>query len=131
RNPTPAMTAEALFCKQMLGIPRNHPQCIEALEYLSKHPPRRDDWNLYYWYYATLAMRAHGGDYWRHWNEMLRDSLVAEQRTQGDLAGRWDPIGPWGAYGGRIYSTALASLCLQVYWRYPSVAPPEVPFEPR
>ncbi|MEX1097323.1 MAG: hypothetical protein WED34_14855 [Planctomycetales bacterium] len=130
-RPTPSMTAEALFCKQMLGISRTNPQCFEALEYLSARPPRRADWNLYYWYYATLAMRSHGGEHWRSWNESLRDVLVAEQRTAGDDAGSWDPIGPWGPYGGRVYTTCLASLCLQVYWRYPSIAPREAPFEPR
>ncbi|MEX0716347.1 MAG: hypothetical protein WD066_07170 [Planctomycetaceae bacterium] len=130
-RPTLSMTAEALFCKQMLGIQRNDPQCLQALDYLSAQPPRRSNWNLYYWYYATLAMRSHGGDYWKEWNEALRDVLVAEQRTQGPHAGSWDPIGPWGPYGGRVYSTCLASLCLQVYWRYPSVAPRETPFGSR
>ena len=35
--------------------------------------------------------------------------------------GSWDPIGPWGQDGGRVYSTAMMAMCLQVYFRYPKV----------
>ena len=24
----------------------------------------------------------------------------------------------WGGYGGRVYTTAMATLCLEVYYRY-------------
>lgn len=117
-QPTPSMTAEALFCKQMLGILRTNPASQEAVEYLLKHPPKRSELNLYYWYYGTLAIYQYGGEPWRVWNESLRDQLIAEQRTSGDEAGSWDPKGPWGPYGGRVYSTALSTLCLEVYYRF-------------
>lgn len=116
--PTPAMTAEALFCKQMLGIKRNNAACTEAVAYLLARPPKRSDWNEYYWYYGTLAMYQYGGPEWTAWNEALRDQLISEQRTVGELAGSWDPRAPWGRYGGRVYSTALATLCLEVYYRF-------------
>ncbi len=117
-RPSPSMTAEALFCKQILGIHRSNDQSIEAVDYLLKHLPKRSEWNLYYWYYGTMSVYQFGGDAWTTWNASIRDELVAAQRTEGDLAGSWDPIGPWGPYGGRIYSTALATLCLEVYYRF-------------
>ena len=80
--------------------------------------PRPSQHNLYYWYYGTLAMYQYGGNPWRQWNEALRDTLIAEQRTRGHLAGSWDPKAPWGAYGGRIFSTAVSTLCLEVYYRF-------------
>ncbi|MEO1995275.1 MAG: hypothetical protein ABGZ17_08365, partial [Planctomycetaceae bacterium] len=55
---------------------------------------------------------------WRTWNERVRDLLIAEQHTSGAQAGSWDPYGRWGSYGGRIYSTALSTLCLEVYYRF-------------
>jgi prenyltransferase beta subunit len=115
---TETMTAEALFCKQMLGIQRSNPACVEAVDYLLQHVPSRSNLNLYYWYYGTLAMYQHGGAAWRTWNERVRDLLIAEQHTSGAQAGSWDPYGRWGSYGGRIYSTALSTLCLEVYYRF-------------
>ena len=112
------MTAEALFCKQMLGIRRTNRSALEAVEYLLKNLPQRSKQDLYYWYYGTLAMYQHGGEPWEQWNEALRDLLVADQRTDGDFAGSWNPRAPWGDYGGRVYSTAISALCLEVYYRF-------------
>jgi hypothetical protein len=116
--PTASMTAEALFCKQMLGISRSSPACTEAVEYLMERPPKRSETNLYYWYYATLAMYQYGGKEWLEWNAAIRDELVATQVTDGELAGSWEPRCVWGPYGGRIYSTAVSTLCLEVYYRF-------------
>lgn len=116
--PSPSMTAEALFCKQMLGLRRENPQSLEAVEYLQVRTPSRREEDLYYWYYGTLAMYQYGGQPWREWNAALRDTLVADQRTTGHAAGSWDPHAPWGAYGGRVFSTALSTLCLEVYYRF-------------
>lgn len=112
--PTPAMTAEALFCKQMLGLKRASDASREAVDYLLARPPRLAEENFYYWYYGTLAMYQFGGEPWQKWNERVRDLLVTEQKPDGS----WAPRGPWGQYGGRIYSTALATLSLEVYYRY-------------
>lgn len=115
---TPAMTAEALFCKQVLGIKRANAQSSEAVAYLLKHLPKQSEQNLYYWYYGTLAMFQYGGKPWDQWNERVRNTLVASQRKEGHAAGSWDPRSPWGDYGGRIYSTVLSTLCLEVYYRF-------------
>ncbi|MFG0240355.1 MAG: prenyltransferase/squalene oxidase repeat-containing protein [Gimesia chilikensis] len=116
--PTSAMTAESLFCKQMLGIRRDNPACREAIQFISDRPPRLSEYNLYYWYYGTLAMYQYGGAPWRDWNEDLRDLLISEQVTRGENAGSWDPRPPWGPYGGRLYSTTISTLCLEVYYRF-------------
>ncbi|VAX38377.1 FIG00928689: hypothetical protein [hydrothermal vent metagenome] len=113
-----SMTAEALFCKQMLGIKRNNSASKEAVAYLMKRLPNRKKYNLYYWYYGTLAMYQYGGKPWKKWNETLRDRLVKDQRLSDQRAGSWDPVGEWGPYGGRLYSTALSTLCLEVYYRF-------------
>ena len=114
----PTMTAEALFCRQMLGYRHSPDAGQEAIDYLMKNLPRRTNYNLYYWYYGTLAMYQHGGKAWSTWNESLRDMLIADQRTDGPNAGSWDPVGAYGLYGGRVYSTAVATLSLEVYYRF-------------
>jgi hypothetical protein len=46
---------------------------------------------------------------------------VRTQRRDGepcDVQGSWDPLDPWGPEGGRVYSTALMTLCLVVDTRY-------------
>lgn len=117
-SPTASMTAEALFCKQMLGMRRDNAASQEAAEYILTRLPRRSQFNEYYWYYGTVAMYQYGGTGWQTWNEAIRDILVSEQQTTGQFAGSWDPISPWAKYGGRIYATALSTLCLEVYYRF-------------
>jgi hypothetical protein len=58
------------------------------------------------------------GKDWQRWNPALQEALLGSQRFDGRYAGSWDPDGQWGAYGGRVYSTALGALCLEVYYRY-------------
>lgn len=115
--PTPAMTAEALFCRQMLGVEDRNAD-DEAVRYLLANRPSRGSLNYYYWYYGTLAMYRRGGQDWEAWNTAARDLIISEQRSSGPEAGSWEPRGVWGPYGGRIYSTAIATLSLEVYYRY-------------
>jgi hypothetical protein len=114
---TPVMTAEALFCQQMLGYPRESLASREAVQYLLRNLPRLSQLNMYYWYYGTLAMYQYGGQPWEDWNSVVRDTLISQQRRDGRFAGSWDPNGPWGRYGGRLYSTAISTMTLEVYYR--------------
>jgi hypothetical protein len=120
-NVTPTMTAEAWVCRQFLGVGGPGRASEEAARYLLAHRPTADSFNLYYWYYGTLAMHQHGGSAWTTWNAMVRDELVRNQARTGHAEGSWDPQLSKGKYdpkGGRIYSTALAALTLEVYYRY-------------
>ena len=81
---------------------------------VARHEPDQ----LYYWYYATLSLYQVQGTAWQRWNEALTGELLATQHRDGKLAGTWDPDAVWGGYGGRVYSTALSALCLEVYYRY-------------
>ncbi len=112
------MTAEALVCRQFLGLPRRQAAGDEAAKYLLEELPGVSQTNLYYWYYATLSLYQVQGTPWRRWNEALTSKLLGSQHHDGKLAGTWDPDPVWGGYGGRVYSTALSALCLEVYYRY-------------
>ena len=114
---TPVMTAEALFCQQMLGYPRDSAASREAVQYLLRNMPRLSELNMYYWYYGTLALYQYGGKPWEDWNRVVRDTLIDQQRVDGKFAGSWDANGPWGRYGGRLYATAISTLTLEVYYR--------------
>jgi hypothetical protein len=99
---TRPMTAEALYCRQLLGMPAGSPTANEAANYLLSELPGEGQVNLYYWYYCTLALYQMQGDHWDRWNQALQKNLVARQRRSGTLSGSWDPTTVWGGYGGRV-----------------------------
>jgi hypothetical protein len=115
---TRSMTAEALLCWQFLGLAREHPACNEAGNFMLGELPGEGQFNLYYWYYATFSMYQLQGVYWQRWNEALRTTLVSLQVKEGPLAGSWNTNDLWGGYGGRVYTTALSALTLEVYYRF-------------
>jgi hypothetical protein len=126
---TPAMTAEALVCREWLGWPRDNPHLKRGIDYLvqSENLPRWERWDdtksrgrdVYYWYYATQALHHYGGPAWYKWNEVIREILPAGQVKSGPEAGSWDPRGDkWGPHGGRLYVTCLSTYILEVYYRH-------------
>jgi len=118
-RPNQAMTAEALVCRLFLGLSTDHPVAREAIDFVGRTPPASADVNIYTWYYATLASFHMGGPQWERWNVALQAALVPMQRRDpAPLAGSWDPDGVWGGHGGRVYSTALSALTLEVYYRH-------------
>ncbi len=119
REVTPAMTAEGMFIRQLLGADRDEPRMRGSAAYILDHTPSWvPDANTYYWYYATLALFQHQGSAWREWNEGIKLLLVGRQRRDGGAAGSWDPDGRWAGVAGRVYQTAIATLTLEVYYRY-------------
>jgi hypothetical protein len=131
--PSRPMTAEALYCRQLVTGRADgalSPAGLnEALNSLLKDPPSHREINLYYWYYATLALhRAQSASpqaaaAWRQWNEALTATLLSTQNQDGS----WPTTCIWGGYGGRVYTTSLAAMCLEVYYRYsPTVEPSDL-----
>jgi hypothetical protein len=62
--------------------------------------------DMYYWYHGTKAMALYGRKAWKPWSAAIRGMGPHQKRT-GCSKGSWDPVGPWGMKGGRVYSTAL------------------------
>ena len=78
--------------------------------------------DMYYWYYGTFAMNQWGGKHWKSWKNAIEKALLRNQHGGDDnLTGSWDPVGPWGEDGGRVYSTAICTLIMEVYFRYARV----------
>ena len=112
--PSAAMTAEAMLCRLFLRSPTDDPQIQSAANYLVAHLPGDGRTNYYYWYYGTLALYHLQDANWRRWNSAVKRTLVARQ----DSDGSWSADSVWGTSGGKVYSTALAALTLEVYYRY-------------
>jgi hypothetical protein len=80
--------------------------------------------NAYVWYNCTMAMFQVGGEPWQRWNGVVRDHVASSQvQGEGCDRGSWSPDADvYGPEGGRIYTTALAVLTLEVYYRFQRVA---------
>jgi hypothetical protein len=120
-------TAIGVLCLQFLGQ-GDDPRLKTALNYLRQQTPAWDKASggfvLYGWYYATLAMQQAGGEYWNHWEPLIRQSLVANQARDG----HWPPPPKSNTEnkalaGTPAYSTALATLILEASYRYKRVTP--------
>jgi len=88
--------------------------------------------DLYYYYYATQVVRFFGGDEWRDWNEGVKDAtgkrmggmpdwLISIQNRSRTNRGSWDAAsgGQWiGNNCGRLGTTCMSLLTLEVYYRY-------------
>jgi hypothetical protein len=130
-NQTEAMTAVAMlsrvFCGNILGNLDGQAEMLDkGAKLLRRHPPLWDveagTIDYYYWYYGSYAMFQMAGNDWKFWKDRMINALVKNQRTEGCAKGSWDPqYGPWGDSGGRIYSSALCILCLEVFYRYDHV----------
>lgn len=116
RQATPTMTAEALVCRLAIGK-LQRPALDEATDFLLDNPPGRLPANFYYNYYGALALHLSGVS-WEEWNRAMQQELLGLQLSSGDMAGSWNPDRIWGQCGGRVFSTATATLCLEVYYRY-------------
>lgn len=134
----PGMLAAGLVAEQLLGWRLDGPTPLRQRSLVLAELPAaarargQDPTGMhseYYWYYGTLAMFQRGGEDWERWNARLRDALLPLQergRTPGGARrhtyGSWPPFGAnwglWGRMGGRVYSTAICTLTLEVYYRH-------------
>lgn len=133
----PAMTACGLACGQLLGWRSDAATVQRQLALLAADRPsatrmmRTDKSQLheyYYWYYGTIAMFQVGGPAWERWNSVLRDEILPLQVRDKSASGArkhgfgsWPAFGQgwgkWGRSGSRVYSTAMAVLTLEIYYR--------------
>jgi hypothetical protein len=116
-----ATTSIGLLCRMYLGWKKDHPALQRGVEFLSKRGPSKGgSANMYYNYYATQVMRHWEGYEWEKWNKEMRDYLIETQAKSGAETGSWyfnDPS-DHGQRGQRLYTTSLATMILEVYYRH-------------
>jgi hypothetical protein len=88
-----------------------------------------------YWWLGCMATYQVGSKTWKAWETALSKTLLGNQRgfttadknygltsaTKLDEHGSWDAADIWCA-DGRVATTAMATLCLEVYYRYERLA---------
>jgi hypothetical protein len=116
----PQTTPAGILSLQLLGK-YDDPRIPSSLDYLlSLTPgwPGPPNYFYYHHYYAIQAMYQAGGKHWNEWHPKIREVLLAHQNSDGS----WDV--PGGAEGNlvtptsKIYSTAMATLVLNIYMHY-------------
>jgi hypothetical protein len=119
-TPQGALIGAGILCRVLLGTsPKDRLiklGCSRLQDYLPAW--RAPVLDLYGWYYNSHALAQIRGRTWKQYCKALQQALLPHQETEGGRAGSWAPVGPWGGAGGRIYSTAMAVLCLESCYRY-------------
>ncbi len=121
-----SLTAMGLLCRMYMGWEKD--RLSEGVVAIHDKGPDLfdggdDSVDMYYNYYATQVMKQYGGEKWSEWNSKMRDNLVESQSKKGNSAGSWffstpTPYDSTGKQAGRLYTTALACMTLEVYYRY-------------
>ena len=110
-----SITGVAVLCLELIGQ-GDSKEARGGLAALAKAlckweaPP---DWALYGWYYITQAKFHAGGPEWDAWNKRFAKSYTGSQNRDGSWISPREDEQKYGP----TYSTALAALTLQVYYR--------------
>ncbi|MBO0697830.1 MAG: terpene cyclase/mutase family protein [Zavarzinella sp.] len=123
RGASQSLTPVGLLSRYYMGeMNPRHPAFGRGVDFLKQYPPRKEYWDMYYYYYATQVVHFFEGPDWhKFWNPKMRDLLVDLQNKSGDEAkkGSWDKdSGFIGSACGRLGTTCLALLTLEVYYRH-------------
>lgn len=116
----PGCVAIGLLCRMYLGWDKTHPGIVKGVRHLANIGVDKRD--IYYNYYAAQVLRHNGGKEWTKFNTKLRDWLVDSQSQKRGEKGSWyfpesrSHRGP--KEGGRLASTAFATMILEVYYRH-------------
>jgi len=127
-RPGTSLTAVGLLCRYYEdGWGPNNPGMIDGVKGLMNRPPRPGSMDMYYYYYATQVVHFFEGKSWKVWNEGeaagtgMRDLLLKAQDVGANQAnyGSWPAdTGTVGRSCGRVGTTALSLLTLEVYYRH-------------
>jgi hypothetical protein len=118
----PQTSAAGVLSLQLLGK-YDDPGIPKTLQYLATIPVTWGGGNpqyfYYFHYYAIQGTYQAGGKDWNEWHPRVRELLLSKQNKDGS----WDvPPGsaeaPYVTADSKIYSTAMATLVLNIYMHY-------------
>jgi hypothetical protein len=114
-------TATGLLLRMYLGWEPGEKMFDEGIAIVAQWGPllKKDGstCNLYYVYYATLALHHYGNAQWQPWNSEIREFLIQTQSNRGHEAGSWFFPDHYCDSGGRLLNTVLAALILETPYR--------------
>ena len=120
---TDSITGIGVLCMQLLGhaMEKECRQGLQALNGANCDWDKPDPWPLYACYYITQAKFHQGGQTWTGWNSKFARVYVKNQNDDGSWTspgGKLENDNGKEVNLGPVYSTTLAALTLQVYYRF-------------
>lgn len=112
----PSCTAIGHLMQMYFDTPLESPELISGCDLLAQAGPA--DTDMYFNYYATLVLHHGQSPHWKKWNQTVREHLIRTQQKHGHEAGSWFFPDQHGDVGGRLYTTAMAVMTLEVYYRF-------------
>ena len=110
-------TAVGTLIQMYMGATIEDELIDNSIAYLAKQGVSKTD--IYFDYYATQVFRHYGGQEWKEWNAVMREHLINTQdQSSGHANGSWYFPDKHGEVGGRLYTTAMAVMTLEVYYRF-------------
>jgi hypothetical protein len=118
-----SLTAVGLLCRYYTGWAPNAAGYAKGVaDLLQVKPPKKVALDMYYYYYATQVVHFYEKDEWhKQWNPRMRDWLIElqDKKDGSPNYGSWAAdSGTIGSSCGRVGTTALALLTLEVYYRH-------------
>jgi hypothetical protein len=119
-----SLTGVGILSLQLLGA-SNHKEAKNSLPYLMQVQTKKWDtvtWvDLYHWYYNIQAAFHEGGNLWKKWNSEFLPLIAKNQVILKNKYEDNKDIGYWSSSDsshGLVYDTTMATLMLEVYYRY-------------
>ena len=116
KNSRDVPTAVGLLNQMYLHWSRDHEGLDRGAGNLVDRRVSKDD--IYFNFYTTLLLHHLQHEAWEDWNSQVQHHLIRTQSTRGHEAGSWHFSHVHGNVGGRLYTTAMAVMTLEVYYRY-------------
>lgn len=118
------LTGVGILCQQISGKPSSA-SIKRASEYIVKRFKldwQTKDCDLYAHYFASNAMINVGGTNWEKYNAIMRDEVLKNQNPDGTWKDVVEGVSSGNTFKGagqaQFYRTCLATLMLEVYYRY-------------
>ena len=123
-----ATSAVGFLCREYMGWSPYSAELTRGIDRLitmeDLSAVGKEQFSIYYVYYAMQMMHHYGGPKWQAWNYKVRDRLM-DLQDKGDDAGYEHQKGSWSPYkdgwakqGGRLMYTSFALLSLETYYHH-------------
>ena len=113
-----SLTAVSLYCRGLFvgNVTPDWPGLYEKQLKMvgARLPSTSGKPDYYFWYYAANGLHHAAAPQARGFLEALTAACIALQQQDGSFR----DVSEYGAYGGKVYTTAMALLALETPYRY-------------